>query len=215
LIFLAFRAELAQRECVLHDNQASYTPDFASEIDSEVEIIADRYGVSLEQAAEILRERVHAQRQCEAFVLGRIIGLLLQGNNLPVMVHALALAAGLDQLNGAHSEAEVARKLGVTRSLLSHYVVGWRDLLSGKSFEFDVLKFRKRNATRKTYAEQAKSPFLEAKARAMSKIKGVDYRQPMPPGHDGIVPNQTIDSQEKNAWKRYEPAKQRRHKLKI
>jgi hypothetical protein len=65
----------------------------------------------------------------------------------------------------------VARKLGVTRALLSHYVVSWRDLLSGRDYSFDVLKFRKGNATRAKYAEQAKSPFLAAKARALAKLE--------------------------------------------
>jgi hypothetical protein len=156
---------------VLTDNQASYTPDLAAEIDSEEEIIADRYGVSLDEAREIIRDRQHHQRQSEAIILGRVLGLLLASKNLNVMVHALAMAAGLDQLNGAHSEAEVARRLGVTRALLSHYVVGWRDLLSGKTFSFDITKFRKANGTRATYADKATSPLLAAKERIRLTIQ--------------------------------------------
>ena len=156
---------------MLHDNTGAYTPDIAAEIDSEEEIIADAYGVSIAQARRILRDRQDIQRRAEALILGRVIGLLLASSNLPVMVHALAMAAGLDQLNGAHSEAEVARRLGVTRALLSHYVVGWRDLLSGKSFSFDVLKFRKRNATREMYAEKTRSPLLAAKERARQNLQ--------------------------------------------
>jgi hypothetical protein len=150
---------------VLTEKQASYTPDIAAEIDTEEETIADRYGVTIAQARDILKERNHQQRHAEAMILGRVLGLLLASNNLNVMVHALAMAAGLDQLNGAHSEAEVARRLGVTRALLSHYVVGWRDLLSGKTFSFDITKFRKANGTRATYADRATSPLLAAKER--------------------------------------------------
>jgi hypothetical protein len=156
---------------VLTERQASYTPDFAAEIDREDETLADRYRVSIDQARQILRDRETIQRQAEAIILGRVIGLLLSSGNLSVMVHALAMAAGLDQLNGAHSEAEVARKLGVTRALLSHYVVGWRDLLSGKSFSFDCTKFRKRNVTREIYAEKARSPLIAAKEKARQNLQ--------------------------------------------
>lgn len=156
---------------MLTDNAGAYTPDIAAQIDREEEIIADRYGVSLDEAREILRDRDLHQRCAEAMVLGRIIGLLLASKNLPVMVHALAMAAGLDQLNGAHSEAEVARRLGVTRALLSHYVVGWRDVLSGKAHGFDVTKFRKANHTRITYAQKAKSPLLAAKERIRQHLQ--------------------------------------------
>jgi hypothetical protein len=150
---------------MIHENMVSYYPDMASEIDTEREIIADEYGVSLEKADRIIADRKNAHTQSEALILGQVIGLLINSKNLPVMTHALALAAGLDQLNGAHSETEVAKKLGVSKAILSHYVVGWRDLLSGKEYSFDVLKFRKRNGAREVYAEKTKSPFLEAKAR--------------------------------------------------
>ena len=148
----------------------SYVVDYAAEIDTEEEIIADQFGVSLAKARQIAKFRQDAQRGAEAIVLGRVIGLLLASRNLPVMVNALAMAAGLDQLNGAHSEAEVARSLGVTRSLLSHYVVGWRDILSGEACDFDVMKFRKRNDSRETYATKAKSPLLAAKERARHQL---------------------------------------------
>lgn len=143
----------------------------ASEIDTEEEIIADKYGISLAKARQIILDREQNKRIGEAIILGRVLGLLLASKNLPVMVHALALAAGLDQLNGAHSEAEVARRLGVTRALLSHYVVGWRDLLSGKSYSFDVTKFRKAQHTRAIYAEKTKSPLIAAKERIRTKMQ--------------------------------------------
>lgn len=155
---------------MLTDNQASYEPDMAAAIDSEREILADRYGVSLAVAAAIIADRRATRYADVAHILGPIIGVLIAAQNPGVMVHALALAAGLDQLNGVHSEAEVARKLNVTRALLSHYVVAWRDLLSGREYSFDVTKFRKRNSTRATYAEKTKSPFLAAKAKAMAQL---------------------------------------------
>lgn len=155
---------------MIHDNQASYEPDMSDLIDQEREILADRYGVSLIVADAIIADRRGYQYRDVAAILGRIIGVLISAQNPSVMVHALALAAGLDQLNGVHSEAEVARKLGVTRALLSHYVVAWRDVLSGRNYSFDITKFRKRNSTRATYAEQTKSPFLAAKQRAIAQL---------------------------------------------
>jgi len=157
---------------VLNDEITGYWPDIAAEIDSEVEIVADEYGVDIATAKRIVAYRDGAVRQEMALIFGRVLGILIGARNLPVMVHSLALAAGLDQLNGAHSEAEVARELGVTRSLVSHYVVGWRDVLSGGTGRgFDVTKFRKRNATRATYAACATNPLTEAKARAVAKMK--------------------------------------------
>jgi predicted transcriptional regulator len=156
---------------VLDDQITGYWPDIAAEIDTEVEIVADEYGVDLATAKRIVAYRDGAVRQEMALIFGRVLGILIGARNLPVMVHSLALAAGLDQLNGAHSEAEVARELGVTRSLVSHYVVGWRDVLSGGTGRgFDVTKFRKRNATRAIYAESAKSKVVEARNQAMREI---------------------------------------------
>lgn len=155
---------------MIHDNQASYEPDMAAAIDRADEILADRYGVTLAVARRILADRRQMEWRGVSLILGKIIGQLIASKNPAVMVHALAMAAGLDQINGAHSEAEVARKLNVTRALLSHYVVAWRDLLSGREYSFDVTKFRKRNSTRATYAEKTKSPFLAAKAKAMAQL---------------------------------------------
>lgn len=153
------------------ENMASYEQDFAAAIDTEAEILADRYGVSLKVANLIIRDNKSKQTQQDALILGQVIGLLMASKNLPVMIQALAIAAGLDQLNGARSEKEIADQLGVTRSLLSHYVVGWRDLLSGNQYNFDIIKLRKKNKTRQTYADQAKSPLLALKNKLREELK--------------------------------------------
>jgi predicted transcriptional regulator len=155
---------------MLHENQASYTPDFAAEIDTEEEIIADDLGVSIYQARKIIRMREDAVIRNQSLILARVIGLLLQSNNLPATIHALALASGLDQLNGKKSQAEIARELGVTRALISHYVVGIRDILSGNDTNFDCTKFRKSNSTRETYKAKATDPFTKAKAAARARL---------------------------------------------
>ena len=148
---------------MLYENTGSYTPDIASEIDSEEEIVADEYGVTLQTARRILKDRHEVVRRHQAEILGAIIGQLLAGNNLNVKVHSLAIAFGFDQLNGFHSQSEIARELGCTRALISHYVLGWRDVLSGGIPAFDCLKFRKRNETRDTYRDKATSATLTAK----------------------------------------------------
>jgi hypothetical protein len=141
----------------------SYEPDMAELIDLPEEIIADEYGVSIAVARRILSDREDLARRGQAQILASVIGLLIQSRNINVQVHALAIAFGMDQLNGAHSQSEIARELGVTRALVSHYVLAWRDVLAGGIGAFDNRTFRKRDSTRSTYAKAATDPILEAK----------------------------------------------------
>jgi hypothetical protein len=106
----------------------------------EVISCAGRWGITVQE-----RERKNMAGLAWE-MLGRVIGLLLSAKNLNAQVHALAFAAGLDQLNGKKSQAEIARDLGCTRALISHYVVGWTDVLG-----LVVTKFRKSEASRETY----------------------------------------------------------------
>lgn len=141
----------------------SYEPDMADLIDKPEEIIADEYGVSIAVALRIIADREDRARRGQAQILSSVIGLLIQSRNINVQVHALAIAFGMDQLNGAHSQSEIARELGVTRALISHYVLAWRDVLAGGIGAFDNRTFRKRQGTRQTYAKSATDPILEAK----------------------------------------------------
>jgi hypothetical protein len=141
----------------------SYEPDMAELIDRPEEIMADEYGVSIAVALRIIADREDLARRGQAQILASVIGLLIQSRNINVQVHALAIAFGMDQLNGAHSQSEIARELGVTRALVSHYVLAWRDVLAGGIGAFDNRTFRKRDSTRKTYAKAATDPILEAK----------------------------------------------------
>jgi len=155
------------------DNLCSYEHDYAADIDTQEEILADRYGVSLHVAKQIIADHHTAKVGEDALISARIIGQLMIAKNLRVMVQALAIAAGLDQLNGARSQTEVAKELNVSRALLSHYVVAWRDLLSNREYKFDITKMRKNNSTRATYAAKAKSPLIEAKNRIKEKLKQI------------------------------------------
>jgi len=131
--------------------EKAYEPDMASEIDREEEILADLLGIT---PAAALRVKAWHEEECqkvagkhrEAF--GRVIASLLTGQNLGVQAQALALCAGLDELNGRKSQAEIAREFGVTRALVSHYVVAFADILG-----VVVTKFRKSESSRETFRE--------------------------------------------------------------
>ena len=143
----------------------SYEPDMAELIDQPDEIIADEYGVNIAIARRILADREDLARRGQAEILANIISYIIQSRNPTLQVYALAIAYGMDQLNGAHSQSEVARNLGVTRALVSHYVLQWRDILAGGIGAFDNRTFRKRNSTRKIYKKSATDPVLEAKRK--------------------------------------------------
>jgi hypothetical protein len=135
-------------------------------IDTEQEIVADELGISLQQASLVIEYANNLARMQQAEVLAKVMGLILAGKNLPVMVHSLAIAFGLDSLNGAHSQSEIAKKLGVTRALVSHYVIAWRDLLSDQvGNSFDCTKYRKRNNTRTIFSAKAKSETITHKRK--------------------------------------------------
>jgi len=138
-------------------------------IDLPEEIIADEYGVSIAVALRIIADREDLARRGQAQILASVIGLLIQSRNINVQVHALAIAFGMDQLNGAHSQSEIARELGVTRALVSHYVLAWRDVLAGGIGAFDNRTFRKRQNTRKIYAKSATNPVIQAKQNKRHK----------------------------------------------
>jgi len=147
----------------------SYEQDMAELIDLPEEIIADEYGVTIAVARRILTDRQDLVRRSQSEMLAQVIGLLLESRNINVQVHALAIAFGMDQLNGAHSQSEIARELGVTRALVSHYVLAWRDVLAGGIGAFDNRTFRKRQGTRKIYAKSATNPVIQAKLQAKRK----------------------------------------------
>ena len=155
------------------DNEPANRPDPASEIDTEQEILADTLGVTLKQAEQIIKYRDDALRTNQALVLARVIALLLDAQNTKAMVYAIAFASGLDQINGAKSQSEVAKELNCTRALLSHYTVGARDIFSGKEIVLECTKFRKSNASREVFKQKATNPFTAAKREAIQRRKAI------------------------------------------
>ena len=66
--------------------------------------------------------------------------------NLRARVYGLIFAAGLDEANSIHSQAEIARQIGCTRALISHYTTDWADKI-----RLGVFKFRKAESSRQTF----------------------------------------------------------------
>jgi hypothetical protein len=133
---------------MLTERQASYEPDMAAAIDRPEEILADDLGITLDQAKAVMAMIERVRMEQTALALGRVVGWLLAGKHMQVRIYALAFAAGLDQLNGLHSQSEAARQLGVTRALISHYVTSARDAIG-----INVQKFRKSDRTRETFRQ--------------------------------------------------------------
>lgn len=152
----------------------AYTPDMAAEIDTEEELLAEELGCSVAIACKVV-EKMKQQRQDHAGnsreLFARIISKLMESSNTRVSLHGLACAGGLDELNGFRSQSEIARELGCTRALVSHYTTAWTDYMSGKDAAFSVTKFRKSEKSREVFKEKATDPFTEAKKQAISRIK--------------------------------------------
>ena len=140
-------------------------PDSAFDVDRPEWKLAEDLRLGLEEA-----ERVHAwhlstiAREVEwakAEQLNLIVSFLCKPTkNLRALVRGLALATGLAELNGTHSQAEVAREIGVTRALMSYYVTTWADLL-----KINVFKFRKGSSSRETYRAAATKSWAKRKEK--------------------------------------------------
>jgi hypothetical protein len=142
-------------------------PDHSTEafdVDRPEWLLAENLNLGLEEATRVLEwHQVAVAREVDwakAEQLNLIVSFLIKPTkNLRALVRALALATGLAELNGTHSQAEVARELGVTRALVSYYVTTWADLL-----KINVFKFRKGSSSRETYREAAKTSWAKRKA---------------------------------------------------
>jgi hypothetical protein len=135
------------------------------DVDRPEWILAEELNLGLEEATRVLKwHEKHVHREVEwakAEQLTRVVGFLIKPcGNLRVIVRSLALATGLAELNGTHSQAEEARKLGVTRSLISYYVTAWADLLG-----IEVFNFRKASSSRETYRAAQKKAWAKRKTK--------------------------------------------------
>jgi hypothetical protein len=139
-------------------------PDSAFDVDRPEWKLAEDLCLGLEDAEKVYRWHISTiSREIEwakAEQLNLIVSFLCKPTkNLRALVRGLALATGLAELNGTHSQAEVAREIGVTRALMSYYVTTWADLL-----KINVFKFRKGSSSRETYRAAATKSWAKRKA---------------------------------------------------
>ncbi|MDR0532518.1 MAG: hypothetical protein LBH01_01030 [Verrucomicrobiales bacterium] len=109
--------------------KAQVTVDL-TELDGLPEKLAERFGIPLETAQKLARWHglvlsSEAQRY-RAFLFQRLIAGFLQAKNPKLAAAGLAFAAELNALNGLGSQAEYARKIGLSRQALSKTTKFWQ-----------------------------------------------------------------------------------------
>ena len=159
---------------------SAYTPDIAGDIDTEEEIMAEELNCSLDIARRVIekmrqQKNDHAGNSRELFA--RVISKLMESSNTRVSLHGLACAGGLDELNGFRSQAQIARELGCTRALVSHYTTAWADYMSGKNAAFSITKFRKSEMSREILKQKATDPMTQAIKDQRVKLLGALKKQ--------------------------------------
>lgn len=107
--------------------------DFASCIDTDIDIVCENFDVPKAVAKKILAWHragiTDAIRKHEGHFLSIIIGGLLSSKNPKLSAVGLAFAFGLDALNGLGSQREYARNNGISPAAVSKVVKAWkRDL---------------------------------------------------------------------------------------
>lgn len=125
--------------------------DDLTAIDTEVELICEEMGVGEALAERIKEFKDAAVAESVDWEVAQILSKVLSEftrpcKNLRARVYGLIFAAGLDQANAIHSQAEVARQIGCTRALISHYTTDWADKI-----RLGVFKFRKAESSRSTF----------------------------------------------------------------
>ena len=137
--------------------------DDHTQLDTEVDLICEQLGVGPALARAIKQYKDHAMAESVDWEVAQILSKVLSEFTRPcknpvARTYGLIFAAGLDQVNSCHSQAEIARKIGCTRALISHYTTVWADKI-----RLGVFKFRK--------SERSRSVFSEAQTLAWSKRK--------------------------------------------
>jgi hypothetical protein len=130
--------------------------DDMTEIDTEVDLICERLGVEPALARQIKEYKDSAMEEGVDWEVAQILSKVLSEftrpcKNLRARVYGLIFAAGLDSVNSCHSQAEIARKIGCTRALISHYTTDWADKI-----RLGVFKFRKSERSRAVFSEAQK-----------------------------------------------------------
>jgi hypothetical protein len=138
-------------------------------VDKPEWILAENLNLGLEEATRVLEwHQVALAREVDweiARILNKVLSELIRPcKNIRARVYGLIFATGLDQANGLHSQAEIARELGCTRALISHYTIEWVEKI-----QLGIFKFRKSEESRKTYKDCAKRTTVDRKLWSWAK----------------------------------------------
>lgn len=136
----------------MSEMEDGYLPDFADEVDRRNPwwLIAEKFDVSEALARRIWEDQQEALSAEKEFIAAHVLSeiaseMIRPCKNPRARAFGLMFAAGLDELNGVHSQAEVARELGMTRAAISHWTGYWRNKV-----RLVVEKFG-RNGARESY----------------------------------------------------------------
>ena len=145
-----------------------FTPDIAADIDGMDDILADQFGVPHVTAKAILawhqQTLIETLRTREADLLSIVVGGLLAAKNIRIASAALAFASNMAAANGLGCQAEYARKLGVSRTIMSKAVLSWK-----RQFGLLQSPYQKTEEACATYSEVAKQKhWRKAKVSAVS-----------------------------------------------
>jgi len=118
---------------VANSSRARIERDPADEIDSIAATLADKYGITTDQADELLQwhleEVASTLTKHEGELLAIVVGGLISSKNVQVAAAGLAFAAKLSGLNGYHSQAEFGRRHNLSVAAISKSTKAWqRDL---------------------------------------------------------------------------------------
>ena len=176
----------------------AYCPDIAAEIDSATEEMMERIAFRLRKSLgirampnEMIKIGDFLRVMAEFALLvaeeskgdsaannkdhfNFVLSKALDSSNPRAVLYGFACAAGLDALNGLRSQAEVARTLGCSRALISHYTTAAADFVSTGEDKFTITKFRKSEQSREVFKRTATDPFTAAKEAAIQKIKQIN-----------------------------------------
>ena len=144
-------------------------PNPPFDVDRPEWILAEELRLGLEEATRVLEwHQKELARELDweiARILSKVLSELIRPcKNIRARVYGLIFATGLDQANGLHSQAEIARELGCSRALISHYTIHWVEII-----KLGIFKFRKSEDSRKTFKDSAIRTTVDRKLWSWAK----------------------------------------------
>jgi hypothetical protein len=110
-----------------------YDPNPSDAIDTEGELIAERFGISLKKGEAIAEWIIHNQREAEikraAELIPIFLALMMRPGNVRARLVALCFATGLNRINHFNTLADAAEALGVSRASISRLQIYFRNFL--------------------------------------------------------------------------------------